>query len=105
MTYSFAQSSLKPKTARSAYAPTKTSSNSRRKPVGPRTSPISMNSKPSPQPEEQNRDDWRAGFDQVRLDQHLAFARLSANEKLKAMEALQEACQDHMPRHEFIEVW
>ncbi len=64
-----------------------------------------MNSKPSPQPEEQNRDDWRAGFDQVRLDQHLAFARLSANEKLKAMEALLEACQDHMPRHEFIEVW
>lgn len=56
-------------------------------------------------PETQNSDDWRASFEAVRLDQHMAFDRLSADEKLKAMEALLEALQDQMPRHEFMEAW
>jgi hypothetical protein len=56
-------------------------------------------------PEVPKTEDWRAGYDAVRLDQHLAFARLSATEKLKLMEELLEAFQDRMPRHEFLDSW
>lgn len=56
-------------------------------------------------PETPKTEDWRASYDEVRLDQHLAFARLSATEKLKLMEELLEAFQDRMPRHEFLETW
>ena len=66
---------------------------------------MSMNSEPSMKPEAPKTEDWRAGYDEVRMDQHLAFARLSATEKLKLMEELLEAFQDRMPRHEFLESW
>lgn len=66
---------------------------------------MSMNSEPPMTPNQEASDNWRAGYDEVRLDQHLAFARLSATEKLKLMEELLEAFQDRLPRHEFLESW
>lgn len=56
-------------------------------------------------PETRKTDDWKAGFDTVRREQLLAFARLSANDKLKVMEEMLEAFQDRMPKHEFLESW
>lgn len=56
-------------------------------------------------PETPKNDDWKAGFDDVRREQLLAFARLSANDKLKVMEEMLEAFQDRMPKHEFLESW
>lgn len=66
---------------------------------------MSMNSEPSMKPNQEANDTWRAGYDEVRLDQHLAFAQLSPNDKLKAMEELLEAFKDRMPKHEFLESW
>lgn len=56
-------------------------------------------------PETPKTEDWKVGFEDVRREQLLAFARLSANEKLKVMEELLEAFQDRMPKHEFLESW
>lgn len=56
-------------------------------------------------PETPKTDDWKAGYDEVRREQLLAFARLSPNDKLKVMEEMLEAFQDRMPKHEFLESW
>jgi hypothetical protein len=56
-------------------------------------------------PNPETSDTWRAGYDEIRLDQHLAFARLSPNDKLKAMEELLETFKDRMPKHEFLDSW
>jgi len=66
---------------------------------------MSLNSEPSMKPNHETNEDWRAGYDEVRLDRHLAFARLSPNDKLKVMEELLETFKDRMPKHEFLKNW